>query len=70
MCFGIAAGGEVLLVRRGTHRLAAAQILGLAGVTGRVTHLDRRFAEQAQRRFAALPLVEAIRRAVAEAAAA
>lgn len=51
MCFGIGAKGDVMLIRRGTHRLAAAQILAVPKVLGRVTHVDRAFAEQAVRDF-------------------
>lgn len=47
MCFGIGAAGNVMLIRRGTHRLAAAQILGLPRIAGKVTHIDRAFAERA-----------------------
>lgn len=47
MCFGIGAEGNVVLIRRGTHRLAAAQILGVPKVDGRITHIDRTFAERA-----------------------
>src|SRR5581483_2431583 len=51
MCFGIGAEGNVILIRRGTHRLAAAQILGVPKVEGRITHVDRSFAERAVRDF-------------------
>jgi hypothetical protein len=51
MCFGIGAGGDVVLMRRGTHRLAAAQILSVPEVEGRITHIDRAFAERAVREF-------------------
>ncbi len=51
MCFGITAGREIVLVRRGTHRLAAAQILGLPVVSGIVTHIDRRFAGECRRAY-------------------
>lgn len=47
ICFGIAADGEILHMRRGTHRMAAAQILELPSVSGRITHLDRSFAARA-----------------------
>jgi hypothetical protein len=69
MCFGITAEGGVTLIRRGTHRIAAAQILALPSVTGRVTHIDRRFAEAAVRRHRGLAVADAIRRAVEEATA-
>jgi hypothetical protein len=49
ICLGIAADGEIVHVRRGTHRMAAAQILELPSVSARITHVDRawvgRFAE-------------------------
>ena len=51
MCFGIGASGDVILIRRGTHRLAAAQLLSVPKVEGRVTHIDRAFAERAVRDF-------------------
>jgi len=70
MCFGIGGTGKFVLVRRGTHRLAAAQLLGLRQVTGRVTQIDRRFAEAARREAPDLPVAEAILRGVAQAAAA
>ena len=70
MCFGIGAAGTFVLVRRGTHRIAAAHILGLKQVTGRVTHLDRRFAASAVEQAPGLPVRDAIRRAVEQAAAA
>ncbi|MBL8711089.1 MAG: hypothetical protein JNL25_17980 [Rhodospirillaceae bacterium] len=47
ICFGIGADGEIFHIRRGTHRLAAAHILELPSVSGRITHIDRRFATQA-----------------------
>jgi hypothetical protein len=70
MCFGIGAAGGFVLVRRGTHRLAAAHILKLKRVTGLVTKIDRRFAEAARRRAPNLPVPEAILTAVQDAAAA
>jgi hypothetical protein len=70
MCFGIGAEGDFVLVRRGTHRLAAAHILALKQVTGLVTKIDRRFAEAARRKAPNLPVAEAILRAVKDAAAA
>jgi hypothetical protein len=68
MCFGIGAGGDFLLVRRGTHRLAAAHILGLKKITGLVTKIDRRFAEAARAKAANLSVPEAILRGVQDAA--
>jgi hypothetical protein len=70
MCFGIGAKGDFVLVRRGTHRLAAAHILGLRQVTGLVTKIDRRFAEAARARAPRLPVPDAILRGVQDAAAA
>lgn len=70
MCFGIGAEGGFVLVRRGTHRLAAAHILGLKQVTGRVTKIDRRFAEAARRKAPNLAVPEAILKGVQEAVAA
>lgn len=40
ICFGIGAEGQVVHMRRGTHRLASAHFLGLPSVTGYVTHAD------------------------------
>jgi hypothetical protein len=58
-----------VLVRRGTHRLAAAHILGVKQVTGLVTKVDRRFAEAARRNAPNLSVPEAILRGVQDAAA-
>jgi hypothetical protein len=44
ICLGIAADGEIVHVRRGTHRMAAAQILELPSVSARITHVDRAWA--------------------------
>jgi hypothetical protein len=60
MCFGIGAKGDVILMRRGTHRLAAAQILSVPKVEGRITHVDRAFAERAVRDFPRERIPEAI----------
>jgi hypothetical protein len=70
MCFGIGAEGDFVLVRRGTHRLAAAQVLGLKQVTGLVTKIDRRFAETARDKAPDRPVPDAILRAVQNAVAA
>ncbi len=70
MCFGITAAGEVVLVRRGTHRLAAAQILGLPRVTGIVTHIDLAFADDCRRRYPGASLGEAIAQGVQQLASA
>ncbi len=69
MCFGIGAKGDVILIRRGTHRLAAAQILAVPRVEGRVTHIDRAFAVRAVREFPGRRVPEAIVSAVSAAAA-
>jgi hypothetical protein len=69
MCFGIGAEGDFVLVRRGTHRLAAAHILGLKQVSGLVTKIDRRFAETARRKAPSLTVPEAILSAIKGAAA-
>jgi hypothetical protein len=69
MCFGIGAEGDLVLVRRGTHRLAAAHILGLKQASGLVTKIDRGFAEAAVRRAPDLSVPEAILRAVQQATA-
>jgi hypothetical protein len=47
ICLGIAGGGEIVHIRRGTHRMAAAQILELPSVSARITHVDRNFAQAA-----------------------
>jgi hypothetical protein len=69
MCFGVGAEGDFLLVRRGTHRLAAAHILGLKQVTGLVTKIDRRFAEAACAKAPNLRVPEAILKGLEAAAA-
>jgi hypothetical protein len=68
MCFGIGAEGGFVLVRRGTHRLTAAHILGLKQVTGIVTKIDRRFAEAARAKAPSLAVPEAIFKGVQGAA--
>jgi len=70
MCFGIGAEGDFVLVRRGTHRLAAAHILKLTQVTGLVTKIDRRFAEAARRNAPNHSVPEAILVAIKDAATA
>jgi hypothetical protein len=47
ICFGLGADGEIIHIRRGTHRMAAAQILELPSVSARITHIDRAFAKSA-----------------------
>jgi hypothetical protein len=69
MCFGIGGTGDVILIRRGTHRLAAAQILAVPQVRGRVTHIDRAFAVRAVREFPGRRVPDAIVSAVAAAVA-
>ncbi len=69
MCFGVGAAGNFVLVRRGTHRLAAAHILGLKQVTGLVTRIDRSFAEAARAKAPNLSVPEALLRGVQAAAA-
>jgi hypothetical protein len=69
MCFGVAADGEFVLIRRGTHRLATAQILGLPAVSGVVTHVDVAFAEKCRRSYPGLMLAAAITRGIQAAAA-
>jgi hypothetical protein len=64
MCFGIGAEGGFVLVRRGTHRLTAAHILGMKQVTGLVTKIDRRFAEAARAKAPSLAVPEAILKGV------
>jgi hypothetical protein len=69
MCFGIGASGDVILIRRGTHRLAAAQLLSMPRVEGRVTHIDRAFAERAVRDHPNRRVPDAILSAVSAAVA-
>jgi len=47
ICLGITSGGEILHMRRGTHRMAAAHLLDLPRISARITHIDRKFAERA-----------------------
>jgi hypothetical protein len=60
MCFGIDRTGGLVLMRRGTHRLAAAHILDLPLVTGRITQIDRDFVRAIMRRSGAMTVAEAI----------
>ena len=46
ICIGIAADGEIVHVRRGTHRVAAAQILELPSVSAKITHIDHSWAKR------------------------
>lgn len=56
ICFGVTADGNIVHMRRGTHRLAAAYFLGLPFVTGCVTHADPAWVEAAQARSRGGPL--------------
>lgn len=56
ICFGIAADGSVVHMRRGTHRLASAHFLGLPAVTGYVTHADPEWVAACRGRFAGHPI--------------
>lgn len=47
ICLGLGEDGEILHIRRGTHRMAAAQILELPRVSARITHVDLAFARRA-----------------------
>jgi hypothetical protein len=69
MCFGVTATGDFVLIRRGTHRLATAQILGLPAVSGVVTHVDVEFAGKCRRDFSDMTLAAAIARGIQDAAA-
>lgn len=56
ICFGITAEGGIVHMRRGTHRLASAHFLKLPFVTGRVTHADPVWVDQALRRNGGGPI--------------
>jgi hypothetical protein len=56
ICFGIGAAGEIVHMRRGTHRLVSAHFLGLPSVTGYVTHADPAWVAACRRRFRAGPV--------------
>jgi hypothetical protein len=56
ICFGVAADGGIIHMRRGTHRLASAHFLGLPAVTGLVTHADPVWVSAALRRHGGGPL--------------
>ena len=47
ICLGLTGDGEIVHIRRGTHRMAAAKILKLPSVSARITHIDRAFARAA-----------------------
>lgn len=67
ICLGILPDGSLLHMRRGTHRMTAAQLLELPSVTGKITHVDRRFAERAVAAGSA-PVLTALRRAIQDVA--
>jgi hypothetical protein len=56
ICFGIAADGSVVHMRRGTHRLVSAHFLDLPSVTGYVTHADPEWVAACRRRFSGGPI--------------
>lgn len=56
ICFGITAEGGIVHMRRGTHRLASAHFLKLPYVTGRITHADPAWVDQALRRNGGGPI--------------
>lgn len=56
ICFGVTADGRIVHMRRGTHRLASAHFLKLPFVTGRVTHVDPAWVNQAVLRHGGGPL--------------
>jgi hypothetical protein len=49
ICFGVTADGGIVHMRRGTHRLAAAHLLGLPFITGFVTHVDPAWLDSIER---------------------
>lgn len=63
ICLGLGGAGEIVHIRRGTHRMAAAQILELPSVSARITHIDLSFAEAATR-TAGFDVVGALGRAI------
>jgi hypothetical protein len=65
ICFGIAAGGAVVHMRRGTHRLVSAHFLGLPSVTGYVTHADPEWVAACRDKWRAGP-IEAIAAGIRE----
>lgn len=65
ICLGVLADGGLIHMRRGTHRMAIAHILELPSVTGRITHIDRRFAERAA---GSGPVIGKLRQAIQEVA--
>lgn len=56
ICFGIAADGSIVHMRRGTHRLATAHFLRLPSVTGYVTHADPAWVAACRRRYPGGPI--------------
>lgn len=65
ICFGIAADGSVVHMRRGTHRLVSAHFLGLPSVTGYVTHADPGWVAACRARYSGSP-IDAIAAALSE----
>ncbi|WP_374383602.1 hypothetical protein [Dongia sp.] len=64
ICLGIAANGEIVHVRRGTHRMAAAHILALPSISARITHLDSAFAASAIDKLAGMNTRTALAQAI------
>ena len=56
ICFGIGAAGQVIHMRRGTHRLVSAHFLGLPSVTGYVTHADPAWVAECRARHGGGPI--------------
>ncbi len=56
ICFGIGAAGQVVHMRRGTHRLVSAHFLGLPSVTGYVTHADPAWMAECRARHGGGPI--------------
>lgn len=65
VCFGIAADGSVVHMRRGTHRLVSAFFLGLPSITGYVTHADPDWVAACRNRWRKGP-VDAVAAGIAE----
>jgi hypothetical protein len=66
ICVGLRRDASVVLVRRGTHRIAAAQILGLPWIEACITHVEIGFFQASQGRFAG-NAIEALKTAIHEA---
>lgn len=56
ICFGIAEAGQLVHMRRGTHRLVSAYFLGLPSVTGYVTHADPAWVAECRARHGGGPI--------------